>query len=487
MNDTTESLTQIYDFRNNNDRFLIKNHEPLNVNIKYLDEVAAEPPAVSISGGARRKPAVKKSEAAEEEPLFPSLAAAARKYKQIEEFINTCHIYEAAARARSNSIFIIPNADAIKAIKADIKKALGNVKPDSEEGIKLIQTSKLLYKQFILDRYGSEENNAGYEYRLPLTYPAEFKSDVIYRRTTAYGDVYFVKLEKSSCKISKSADMSGAITCKLINKLGPKPIAFAFEGNMLDIKEPVLNGGAAKKGKAKKVLKRMLNSMDSERAAYEFVGNAISSLGVEKCLPYYSSSMLQSAFALAAAFGDEMISSSNASAAHAAMLKSYKPKQRRSLNKTNIDKLLSYGATFMEKYEDCSFGKHSELAPSTYFKQLKSAYKQIASDIKSNDIIKNQIAADIAYGIYDETNNSELAFDMIENTKAALAGDRMSSMMLSSAIEYLNGAAFKGLSSQQFYPMINLDSEAAPMNGGDAEDEIDDLEFGDDEPEVEAE
>ena len=491
MNDTTESLTQIYDFKNNDERFLIKNHESLSVNIKYLDEAAPAHMDASISGGAARKSkktkkmtgakSTESESSSSEESIYSSLAAAACKYKQIDAFIKTCHIYSVAALSRSNSIFIIPNAEGMKAIEADIKKALGNVKPDSEDGVRLIQTSKLLYKQFILDSYGSEENNATFEYRIPMKYPEDFNSDVIYRRTSRYGDVYFLQLEKDKCKISLNSDMSNSITCKYINKFGPIPLAFAFEGNILALhdKKQTMNGGAAKKGKARKTLKRMLNSMDSEKAAFNFVGNAIASFGVEKCLPYYSSSMIQSAFAIASAFGDEMMNlDSNVSAAHSSILKSYKPKQRRSLNKTNIDKLRSYGASFLEKFEDCSFGKSTTLNSSTYFKQLKSAYKQIASDIKNESIIENQIAGDIAYGVYDETNNAELAFDMIEGAKSALSGKRMSSLMLGSVVDYLEGGAFKGLNAQQYYPMLNLESEVSEIKGGEVSDEIDDLEFG---------
>lgn len=484
MNDTTESLTQIYDFKNNDERFLIKNHESLNVNVRYLDEVANDTASVSISGGAAKKTkrTIKRG-GTEKEPLFATLADAAHKYKEIDDFIKTCYINTIAACSRSHAVFIIPDDTAMKAIKADIKSALNGVKPDTAEAAKIIQTSKLLYKRFILDSYGSDEKNASYDYRLPEDYPSSFNPDVILRRTSRYGDVYYMKLGDKKCEISLNADMSNSTTCKFIDKFGPKPLTFAFKGNLLAL-ETSIKGGAAKKGKARRALKRMLNSMDSERAAYEFVGNAIASFGAEKCLPYYSSSMLQSAFAIASAFGDETMNlDANISGAHASMLKMYTPKQRRSLNKTNISKLSAYGNSFLEKYEDCSFGKSTSLNSSVYFKQLKSAYKQIANDIKNDSILDNQIAGDIAYGIYDETNNAELALDMIDSTKSALAGNKMSSMMLSSAIEYLDGAAFKGLSAQQFYPMLNLESSVEPMKGGDADDEIDNLEFGD-EPEA---
>lgn len=479
MNDS-ESLAQIYDFKNNDERFLIKNHESLDVKVRYLDDVHEE--SSIMQGGAAKKKTTarpKKEEESKEITLYPAFTDVPNK--DIKDFISTCHLEYIASAPKSNSIFIIPDAEAMKAIKADIKAQLGG-DPTDETAVKNLKSKMLLYKHFILDTFGKAEHNASFEYRIPYTYPDKYNEDVIYRRCSRFeGEAFYVKLEKNKCSISLNSDMSNSVSCKFLTRVGnyPNYVSFAFQGNILALLKKDAKSAVAKKTKARKAFHTLLNNYDNERAAYEFVGSVISSLGADKCLPYYSANMLQTAFSLVSAFGDETINCAcDVSNAHRAMLKMYKPIQRRGLSKTNISKLAAFGENCLDKLEDYSFGKSSSVKSSTYFRQIKNGYKQIANDIKNDNIVENEIAGDVAYGIYDETNNAQLAFNSIDNVKGVFAGREMTDSMLVSAIEYLENSTFKGLIAQQYFPMLSLDSEPIAMKGGDDEDDaIEDLEF----------
>lgn len=480
----SESLAQIYEFKNNDERFLIKNHETLDVKIRYLDDVHDEVP--SLQGGARRrtttKPKTKKEEEPKEITLYPALTDVPNK--DIKDFISVCHLEYIASSPKSNSIFIIPDAEAMKAIKADIKAQLGG-DPTDETAVKNLKSKMLLYKHFILDTFGKAEHNASFEYRIPYTYPDKYNEDIIYRRCSRFeGEAFYVKLEKNKCSISLNSDMSNSVSCKYITRVGnyPNYVSFAFQGNILALLKKETKNAVAKKTKARKALHMLMNNFDSERAAYEFVGAAISSLGADKCLPYYSANMLQTAFALTAAFGDETVDCScDPSTAHRAILKMYKPTQRRGLSKTNISKLAAFGENCLDKLEDYSFGKSSPVKSSTYFRQIKNGYKQIANDLKNDNVVENEIAGDVAYGMYDETNNVKLALDAIDSVKGVFRGHEMNDYAFRAAIEYLENSTFKGLIAQQYFPMLSLDSEPVMKGGADVvnDDVIYDLEFDD--------
>ena len=494
---TTKILTDIYEEKQaaNDSRFAITDFQSRVGEVKYLDEVrVSEAPKkvqnedlnFNLFGGAAKKKATSGRDN-EQKDIYPSLNDIPDK--SIKEFLNVCHIDYITSNHKSNSIFVVPDTKALDAIKADINKTLGKTKPESAEGVIKIKTAKLLYKLFILDVFGKNENN-GFQYRIPTTYPKEFDDSVIYRRTSHYDDkAFYIQLTKKGCKVSNESDMSNPITLEFVDVIGryPNYISFVFKGNLLPLMNPAKEMAGGKISKKKKSTKRRFNELmkaneyDNEAGAYQFVGEMINAYGVEKCKPYYSANMLQSAFELISAMGETSACGEgcgDVDAAHMSMMKSYKPKVRAFITSQNIQKLADYGhkyANNMVGYlNDNDYAKAQSYTSDRYFKQIKNAYQQIASDIKSDSEMNNKIAADVAYGIYENTNNVDLAIDMLNATKSCLnGGKKMSNVQLSSAINVMSDYAFHGFNAAQYIPLVNLSkskSKVVEMKGGDVDE-----------------
>lgn len=489
-NDALKILEQIYEDKheNNDSRFAIQGYESRVGSIRYIDEAqVSNVPKQATSNdldfnlyGGKSKP--KKKVRANDEVLYPSLNDIPDK--DVKEFLEVCHIDYITSNHKSNSIFVVPDAKGLSAIKEDISKTLGKTKPDSPEGVLAIKTSKLLYKLFILDTYGKNDNN-GFQYRIPVEYPDKIADDsVIYRRTSHYEDkAFFIQLTKKGCKVSNDSDMTNAITLDFMQKIGRAPnyISFVFKGNLIPLMKS--NASAQKRqGRKKKSVKRRLqelvkaNEYDHEAAAYQFIGEMAHNFGVDKCAKYYGANMLQTAFSLVAAFGDKTTMDNTdcpCDEVHAQLMKAYKPKVRQLLTSTNIAKICDYGSKYSDSMisylSDNDYARSKTYTSDRYFKQIKNAYRQIASDIKSDNEINNFIASDVAYGVYENSGNLELAIDQLNATKQALNGTKqMTSAQLSNAINMISDFCFHGLHSQQFYPMITINkSRKFEMTGGD--------------------
>lgn len=416
----------------NKDRFLIKTNRE-SPKCFYLDDhpvtvkqaKVKSPISLKLKGGAEKK----KETAAV--VLYPSLSDFPDK--TCREYITTCHLDYVMTNHKSNSIFIIPDDTAMKAIKADIKDKLGKVDPDSAEGVAMIKELDLLYKAFIFDTYGSVERNDGMEYRLPLQYPEEI-TDKVYRRTSRYnGKVFYVKLDKKGASISASKTMKDAVTVKYETSVGrlPSYISFVFKGNVLPLlkeKEKV-----TKKTTAKALFSHLLRKCN-DAGAEHFVAACIEKHGVEACKEYYSADMVHSAFAMLAAFGCDcdMKQCDDVHAMHVEMFKAYKPtKKSNSKNK----------AAFQAFNDKVAFETPSS---AHYFEQLRKGYGKL---FKNEAVAKAQLMADMAYGIYNETDNVELATSVMEMTDNVMAPERLRSM-----------ASFfvplHGLDAKADYPML---------------------------------
>lgn len=505
MNSTMDGLSQIYDVRKGNDeRFLIKNASPRCGKVFYLDDDSTEEkPTVQpatldidefrISGGAATK---RKTKRAAERVLYPSMNDI--NDEEIQEFLKVCHLDYLTANHKSNSVFIVPTADAMKKIKADIKKQLGSTKPDSPEGVAMIKSMNLIYKAFILDTFGKTEKNANFDYRLPAEYPEKFNADVIYRRTSRYNDTaFYIKLDKKGAKVSANSDMSNSVSVSYIDSVGRMPsyVSFVFKGDILPLLESksMAKARTARKRKTKKLFADLLQeNEDYEEAAVKFTAAMIKKYGVEKCKPYYSANLLQSSFAMISAFGaePEIEECPNCGDMHAAMLKAYRPISYSSLSANNIAKISSFGERFLDNMESYmttrDYTKSAQFNSNRYFSQLKNGYSQISKG--SPEFVANEIAADIAYSIYDETNNGELAIASLSKIKKAVLNEKqIPNFELKSYISYLSNGTLKGLIAQRDFPMLatGVALSFQTMNGGDAEESDKELsfkmEFGDDE------
>lgn len=495
---TTEILNEIYESHQNtlfNSDLCRIQSKPICGKIKYLDDL---PTKVSggnkqvndqddlnfdLMGGARKKVQPKKqirksvkkavsSETTKETPIFPSLNDIPDK--DIQEFIQETHIQYITANMKSNSIYVIPNSEAMKEIKSDIKKSLENIKANTPEAILKIKSDpKLIYRAFIMDIFGSLAENGGYEYRIPITYPDEFNSDTIIRRTSRLEDkCFFIQLNKKGCKISNNSDMKNSVNLEFVDLVGRKPtfISFVFKGNLLPLLKPKedLKGGKQKKKVKKTVMKRFMelvhsNPYDIDSGMYQFVGEMIDNFGVDACQKSYSADFLQSAFSLVNSIGKTKYLTNyghDVYAQHMKMNKKYKPKSRNGCNKQNKNKVCDFSKKFMNTMNSYLFDvnaieKSRTCNASKYLNQVFSCYKQLARDL-NDDEIKNTIAEDIAYGIYKNTNNMELAMNSMQNVLETFQGkNSINKVHLEGILNASEQSIFHKFNAQEFYPMLN--------------------------------
>lgn len=473
---TSTVMTDVYDAGNiNAERFLIKNFREKCGKVRYLDEVTEVRKEVDktnmlfMSGGES-----KKSDDEAKSVIYPSLND--MPDADIKEFLEVCHLDYITAKHNPNSIFIIPDSTAMTKIKAEIKSMLGKTDPKSAEAVVKIIQSKLLYKLFIIDIYGKETGNADFKYRLPNDYPETYDSSIIYRRTTRYdGRVFFMKLDKDGINVSINSDMSNSVKCKYIASVGKadkKYISFVFRGNVIPLIEDKKTSLRKEKLTTSSLFKKyMREEKDATIASEKFVAAMIKHFGVEKCKPYYSANLLHSAFAMIGAFGDKTDCSDcdDYGKYHNEMMKVYEPKIRRTINSNNINKITMFSEDFYDHI--------GEKNASNYFRSIRGGYSQIMPEVKDQGFFENEIAADSALNIFEETKNVNLAIQTAKNIKQAFTNNCISNTKLRSIISYLSEQPLVGLTARQYYPMISYSydeptvEEVPTIKGGEPEPE----------------
>lgn len=506
---TSEILSDIYDARIKsriNSNICAIKSKPICGNVRYLDddEIGNEIGDKSIKntkfknskfnldnetdldfdlmGGAKknnlsktkkiRSKNVVDDEFNDETPIYPSLNDIPDK--EIQEFIQETHIQYITANMKSNSVYVVPDKEAMKEIKKDIKNSLGSIKEDSPEAIlKIKSDTNLIYRAFIMDIFGSLPENGGFEYRLPTTYPDEFKPETIIRRTSRLEDkCFFIQLTKKGCKISCNSDMKNAVSLDFVNIVGRKPtfISFVFKGNLIPLikNEKELKGGKQNKKSKKTVIKRFMelvhsNPYDIDSGMYQFVGEMIENFGLEECRKHYSADFLQTAFSLLNNIGKSKVLTNYGNDVynqHMKMNKKYKPKNRNGCNKQNKNKLITYSKKFLENMNayliDSRFIEKSKTYDSKkYLNSLLNCYKAISPDLSDNEV-KNTIGEDIAYGIYENTNNMDLAINTMQNVIESLNNkNNVNKFYLEGILNSSENFLFHKFSAQEFYPMLN--------------------------------
>lgn len=423
-----------------------------------------------MHGGKPKVPVRAKEAPAEDKVLYQCLGDIPDS--DVQAFVKACHLDYVGSNHHSNSIFIVPTSKALTAINKDIKDALGSIDEKSPEAVQTIKEKALLYKFFIIDMFGKVEKNAGFEYRLPTTYPDDFDEKIIYRRTTRYNEIaVFVQLTKKGLNVSMSKDMSNAVTCPFVNIIGryPRYVSFVFKGDIL----PLLDAKSTKKCSpakktAKAQLKARLNSMeDEEIAASEFVADMIKTHGVEKCRPYYSANMVQAAFAMISAFGPtsniQACGDKECKKMHGQMMKAYKPQMKSQCNKASLAKVVD----FVDKFS----GDDARYTSSAFFKAMTQSYARVGG---AGSI--HHLAGDVAYGIYDDTNNVDYAVDIMSKVKKYAESDVDDDFEYSLMRSAIANHPFQGFVAQQYYPMIETLDDEPVIKGGEPKEEKPDVE-----------
>lgn len=457
--DMMESMKRIYSVADREELIdtEIHNHDSRCGEIRFID--AASPSRVerigfsdddSLFGGARKstkkqggaKRKTVKRRASETKPLFRSLVDVPDD--DIQHFISRFKLGYIAASPKSNAIFIIPDATAMKLLELDLKEKVKA--PDTPEGVEQIKNGDLLYKRYIMDIYGGGENE-GFEYRIPLDYP-DHTDDVIRRRQTREGNPLFIKLTSKGISVSQSSDMSNAVSCKYRMKVGneSKFAAFVFEGNLSF--DGVKN--SQKKITHLRKLKQLLinNRNDSEKAAYNFVGLMASTHGVEAVKPYYSADLLHTSLALVHAFGEsteiddspldeEVIEEKNDE-----LLKSYTLSHPIS----NYSQLCQRMSLFNTQCMDRSMSAKQHL--SSVAEQYSKVYSKLGLSYKNSDI-----TTDVGYGIYNQTGDLNLAIDAMLATDELMKGGEINPLMYHAIIDSIDEFSFAGANAHQYLPM----------------------------------
>lgn len=423
-----------------------------------------------------------------EEELYDSLASLPDA--DVKAFIETFELYSIASSPKPNSIFIIPDKKTLKTLEKDMITALGKVKPDSPEGIRMIKSLPLAYKSYILDVYGTSEKNEGFEYRVPAEYPdGKFKASIL-RRTARNGNVYFVELEKSGMKISCTSDMKNSTSVKLFKLIGRRPnyISYVLKGVMPEKKEVKEEKTTPKKKSTAKLnfvslMKKY--SQDHDFAAYRFVANCIKKFGVDKCAKYYSGNMLRNAIGLLNAYADEQLENvPDFDDLHEMMNTKYETRSYAGLNATNMSKITEFNAKFQDGMRGYMRGQHNSSSYNLkkYVNALTSCYAQIGKRNAAN--AEEDLAADIGYGtfegVYEDTKDVDMATSMTLKTMNLIKSPgEASQLTLNQLLSTVEDYAFTGYKAQGYFPMLyNLKkkmkkskkSKASKMKGGNTEE-----------------
>lgn len=469
-----EGIYQVSESRYDED-FKIKNFNSRVGKIRYLDSQlsnksiedqsfsggsivskrnASSMPKVSpkIFGGAEDNKSVS---------IYKSLPEAGIHYSEVKRFVETCNLYFLQSNMYSNSIFIIPDDDAIKAIQEDIKQRVGSGDPKSPENLRKLGQSPALYKSFILDVFGEDKSNGGFEYRIDKDYPSTVNTSIL-RRQSRNNDIYYVKLSKSGLEISLNEDMKNSESCKFICKIGKEPnfLSYLFLGNI-----PREKG--TKKNEARKINKKRRithknafksriyqNRNDREYGAYQFVADMAKTHGIGACVPYYSADMTGTSFALLNKFGVneacdcDCCTNDECDAIHAELVAKYNPSMNAKLTNENFDIMRNFN-------KKC---RSHDISSADYFGQVKKYYDKMTGGHADN----NEIAADIARGIYNNTGDIDFACDTMQDVSNTISSDSMkggalgnaSSLSLNAIMSALDENVLGSAASRQYFPIL---------------------------------
>ena len=450
METMADSIRRIYSDRVDEQFDIeIHSHESRCGDIKWIDIVTNEQPTPSLFGGVIKSKTKKTTKTTkkttkrvtDEKPIYRSLIDVPDK--DIQDFIHKFKLGYIAVTPKSNAIFIIPNSTAMKVLEADLAEKVKS--PDSPEGIEAIKNGDLLYKQYIMDVYGSGDNE-GFEYRIPSSFPDEI-DNVIRRRQNRAGTAFYVKLAKNSIEIAEDADMTKPVTCKFRMRVGrdSNSCAYIFEGNLTFDSSKKQVKKTTNKSKFAKLI--TLNHNDTQLAAHHFIGFMAKKYGVDKCQPFYSADLVHTAMSLINNFDDNesndiYIDDEELEAISDELARNYKPINRPFKSYSKICAVMS------AFNESCM---SNDLSQNEYIDKLNSQYKALSKKIGS-EYNSSDLVADVGYGVFQQTNDLSVAVDAMTSMNELLGGGDINPLMYYAIVEAINEFAFTGVNSRQYLP-----------------------------------
>lgn len=420
----------------------IHDHETKCGAINYLDDVAYEPPVEEMFGGARKRKTVKakttktvkkRKESEENKPMYRTLSDVPDADVQL--FIQTFKLGYIAASPKPNAIFVIPDKTAMKKLMEDLKAKVDD--PISPAGAEQIKNGDLEYKKYIMDIYDGD-NNGGYVYRIPPEYPSSF-DDQIRRRMSRAGVGFFVKLTEKGMQVSEAAEMTNTVDCKFVMRVGrdPHSCAYVFSGNLTF---PTGKKHSAKTTSRQK-LRKLINSNvnDIQFGAYKFVAGIVKKHGVDACKRFYGPDYVRSAFAMVNHFGDEeyadnSIDDEEIEEIHEQLYSAYTPIRQLRTGYTELRKSLS------DRAERAGHGE--------YLSAIGKDYHDIYANLNEK-FDQNELITDAGYGVYNMTEDVDLAFSAMD----AMKGGDINPLMYSVIVDALNEYSLTGINAKQYMPM----------------------------------
>ena len=259
----------------------------------------------------------------------------------IEEFATTFLLKYLFSHAHKNSIFLIPPPKEFQRLKKDFEDKLKAEKIPlcTPEASKYAAKTPLLFKAYILDVYGENEND-GQPYHVD---PEQISSNEIkvVQRTSRLGTKYNVETGKGKIYIYPVGKANEKVECTGVGvaagnvivakcDLSKFNIDIAHNSNIITSS---FTGGNAKKLLRNAFLNLVHKYDDVDRASYEFIaaiGDANKNR-LNELADYYSGNYVHTAFSILADGKNFNINNNpstyNSHAIHSALINRYKPKR----------------------------------------------------------------------------------------------------------------------------------------------------------------
>lgn len=376
----------------------------------------------------------------------------------VENFSSTFLLKYLFSHAHKNSIFLIPSTKEFQRLKKDFEDKLKAEKiPEcTPEASKYAAKTALLFKAYILDVFGENEND-GQPYRID---PAQISANdiKIVQRTNRLNQKMQVEVGKNKMLVSFLDRPNEKAECEILgiaagDVIVAKCVLPKFELNTAhnNIITANLAGGNTKKVLRNAFLKLVNRYRDIDRASYEFIA-AIGDANrqqLSNLANYYSGDYTHTAFSILMDGKNFSIntdpSSYNSHAVHNALINLYKPKQ----SNINLNKASSVIKNIIDQACKTNSGRSSNVA------FVKMLHKMYDTSSAPKYMLKADVATALceACGEVDPTETVEHAFNIVDEI------DGIESNTVADN-NFMNAAMMGGNRHHSSTPIINIVGQA---------------------------
>lgn len=438
-----------------------ENHERTPTFTQEYKHNIRSPPSWSLHGGAAKSVF---------EHIYPS--ALYIPDSSIEEFSSVFLLKYLFSHAHKNSIFLIPSKKELQRLKKEFDDKLKAEKiPEcTPEASKYAAKTPLLFKAYILDVFGENEND-GQPYHVDPNQITSNEVKVV-QRTNRLNQkckvetgknkmyVYFPDKpnEKAECTVLGIASGNVIVAkCDLPNVELGTAHNHIITANM--------SGGNVKKVLRQAFLNFVHKYNDVDRASYEFVAavGAANKNRLKELADYYSGNYVHTAFSIITDGKNFNVSTDpsayNSHAVHSALINLYRPKRSAVNNKKAVE--------VINNIIRQSSRNHSGISSNTAFvKMLNKMYSttsapkyMLKADIATSicESCEGSDAAEHALNVVEEMDNAENESGKSDSymNSAMLGGSKHDTTPLINAIGHaLLRSPFTGFAAREHVPML---------------------------------